>query len=439
MYSKNRTHLPILVIGAGIAGLSCAKTLQEAGKTVIVLEAQSRLGGRIFSKYINKDDCFDLGASWIHGIHHNPIWEIVEKHSINTHVLNYDLSNYIHDNRRPFSDIEQKEFLYYVQKVQNCITQMPQGSALDAVQTCLAKLDYKGNLFTQSKLKALLLSLFEYTANDPFATELESLASNYSSHEGYFEGDEVIFPEGYHQIIDILSQSLNIKTACHIKKITLNTDCVEVTDTQNITYTGSQVIVTVPLGVLKKRPYLFQPPLPKSYLNAITQIGFGSFNKVFFELEYPLPFLSHSSTKSISTFYWFEKKLFNILDLSSVYNKPIYLMLFGGKCAEFIDNATDDDVWTFISKSLPHGEDLQPHKKLITRWGIDPFSYGSFSFPTFNHKAKYIKILNTPIQDRLFFAGEHCSMNYAGTVHGSYLSGKKTAQNVLQSLSSIKK
>lgn len=45
--------LPVIVIGAGLAGLAAALTLQESGVFVKVLEASSTVGGRVQSDQIN--------------------------------------------------------------------------------------------------------------------------------------------------------------------------------------------------------------------------------------------------------------------------------------------------------------------------------------------------------------------------------------------------
>ena len=57
----------VLIIGAGAAGLGAAKEATEQGCKVTVLEARSRVGGRINTDTMGTTKV-DMGASWIHGI-----------------------------------------------------------------------------------------------------------------------------------------------------------------------------------------------------------------------------------------------------------------------------------------------------------------------------------------------------------------------------------
>ena len=61
-----------VVIGAGVAGLSAARELSAAGRDVLVLEARDRIGGRTWTVDLAGAPA-DLGASWIHGPHENPL------------------------------------------------------------------------------------------------------------------------------------------------------------------------------------------------------------------------------------------------------------------------------------------------------------------------------------------------------------------------------
>ena len=61
----------VIVVGSGIAGMAAAHDLAEHGKRVLVLEANSYIGGRTKSTPITLRDnsvfYFEEGANWIHG------------------------------------------------------------------------------------------------------------------------------------------------------------------------------------------------------------------------------------------------------------------------------------------------------------------------------------------------------------------------------------
>jgi monoamine oxidase len=54
-----------LVVGAGFAGLSAARALVGAGRTVAVLEARDRVGGRVYTKTLDDGTPVDLGGQWV--------------------------------------------------------------------------------------------------------------------------------------------------------------------------------------------------------------------------------------------------------------------------------------------------------------------------------------------------------------------------------------
>lgn len=54
----------MVVVGAGLAGLRAADLLVRAGRSVRVLEARERIGGRLLSERIGRA-VFDLGGQWI--------------------------------------------------------------------------------------------------------------------------------------------------------------------------------------------------------------------------------------------------------------------------------------------------------------------------------------------------------------------------------------
>ena len=62
-----KTDYQVIVIGAGAAGLATARSLQDAGYEVLILEARDRIGGRIQTDYSFTSHPVELGAEFIHG------------------------------------------------------------------------------------------------------------------------------------------------------------------------------------------------------------------------------------------------------------------------------------------------------------------------------------------------------------------------------------
>src|SRR5579872_5909690 len=61
----NQLHADVVVIGAGLAGLTAARILTANNVDVIVLEARNRVGGRMYTRPASDGTLLDLGAQWI--------------------------------------------------------------------------------------------------------------------------------------------------------------------------------------------------------------------------------------------------------------------------------------------------------------------------------------------------------------------------------------
>src|SRR5215469_10782803 len=85
-FDDGRTDVPggvagpverVVVVGAGIAGLTVANALAHAGVECVVLEARDRVGGRLHTVDLAGTPV-DLGGSWIHHPVGNPLREFAD-------------------------------------------------------------------------------------------------------------------------------------------------------------------------------------------------------------------------------------------------------------------------------------------------------------------------------------------------------------------------
>lgn len=65
MNTSSSTDVDVCVIGAGFAGLCAALTLKKAGKSVALLEARNRVGGRVLSIPLKEGGWIDEGGQWL--------------------------------------------------------------------------------------------------------------------------------------------------------------------------------------------------------------------------------------------------------------------------------------------------------------------------------------------------------------------------------------
>jgi monoamine oxidase len=79
----DRTYHDVVVVGAGMAGLTAARTLAEAGLKVLVVEAQDRIGGRIWTRHVG-DEAIELGAEFIHG-RPPELWALIDEAGLETY------------------------------------------------------------------------------------------------------------------------------------------------------------------------------------------------------------------------------------------------------------------------------------------------------------------------------------------------------------------
>jgi monoamine oxidase len=79
-----RSECDVCVVGAGYAGLTAARRLSQAGKSVIVLEARGRVGGRVWTQQLSDGSAVDRGGGWL-GPRHDAIFRLANEMGVTTY------------------------------------------------------------------------------------------------------------------------------------------------------------------------------------------------------------------------------------------------------------------------------------------------------------------------------------------------------------------
>ncbi|MDQ1467104.1 MAG: monoamine oxidase, partial [Actinomycetota bacterium] len=79
-----RIDADVCVVGAGYAGLTAARRLSEHAKSVVVLEARDRVGGRIWTQHLPDGAAVDRGGAWL-GPKHDAIFALAQEVGVSTY------------------------------------------------------------------------------------------------------------------------------------------------------------------------------------------------------------------------------------------------------------------------------------------------------------------------------------------------------------------
>ena len=422
------TSASVLVLGAGIAGLAAARALTEQGRSVIILEARNRVGGRMWTDS-SLGVPLDLGASWIHGVNGNPITKLAKQFGVKTVPTDDENSIMFNADGSEHSDVEWEETESLFEEIYEEVALMQEEtesdtSLQDAFDAVLSEYDLSDEQIRRLNYYAYLGTSLEYGA------DMNDLSLWEWDQDEEFGGEEVIFPGGYNQITNGLAKGLDIRLETVVKTIRYGDDGVVVETTAG-DFVADQAVVTFPLGVLKQASVKFEPPLPESKQSAIQKLAMGVLNKVY--LRFPEVFWDEN-VETISYLGDVLGEWSDWLSFVPFTGEPVLMAFHGGDKGFALENLSDDVIVAGAMKTLQvmFGESVpEPIGVLITRWGKDPFALGAYShIPPFASGEDYDALFE-PVDDKLYFAGEATSREYPSTVHGAYLSGLAAAREML--------
>ena len=411
-----------IVVGAGMAGLKAAQDLQTAGFKVLIIEARDRLGGRIWTR----DDLgvpLDMGASWIHGIRGNPISELANTLQTPTFEWDYEngqLTNLSRENGpilETLLDQVERGLTRAYQRLEATDFDVTIGDVVEAARQAGA---FKG--FNRQEIDFAVQMIIELE----MAADRDQVSAIGADEGDLFSGPDVLLNEGYRVLIEHLANGLDVHLSERVTEIDYGGKRV-VLGTDKDAYSADFVVLTVPLGVLKKQDIRLQPDLSEAKQAALNGLEMGLLNKLFLRFEEAFwppeinSFMRIAQTGSSWT-SWF--------NLTLMHDAPILFALNSGRTAKQLEALEDAELIAQAMASLREifGPDIpEPSAAMITRWASDPYAYGSYSYCPPGSDPALREALTEPLKELLFFAGEATSSLYPATVHGAFLSGQAAA------------
>ena len=417
----------VLVIGAGIAGLSAAWHLREAGVAATVLEARDRIGGRVWTDRDFAGFPVEFGAELIHG--KSPevnTWEWVEKLGLRTWHWNKIDDSMIRTEdgdwltmgearaRSPELDVTRSWELGDV----------PEPEDDEDLGAYLKRIG-----FNRTQLRYVQRSFANAEGESMGRLNAKAHAHLFKDSDGEDDASDFRIFNGYDAYYTRLADGLDIRLNCQVAEIDWSSG-VRVTNAAGDVYRADAAVVTLPLGVLQSSRIAFKPPLPPAKQDALAGLKMGPVMKMVYLFE------RHILDPSIGAIY-------------ARGNPPMWWSPSLGRLGSPV-------VWTafftgdYARELLPLGEaaalqrgletlreevdqpDLQFIKARWINWPEDEFALGGYSVCLPGHYDARAKLAQpTP---PLYWAGEASAPHHlTAMVHGAYFTGQRAACEILES------
>lgn len=409
----------VAIVGAGIAGLRAAQTLRAAGKSVIVVEAANRIGGRAFTEASSLGQPFDHGCSWINA-DDNPFLKIskslgfeVMRHSGAGEALYVDGKLANTDQRASYNkawgDIERAfERAGTAGKDIAASEIVPDDLEFGAtVQTWIGAMDHAVDFQDLS-----VLDYWEAAESYPSFTVREGLGAVVSQ----FGADVPVSLDTRVTAIDWSGKGVTVQT----DKGAIN---------------AKVCIITVSTGVLASERIRFSPELPLETQTAISDLPMGLLCKIGLQFDgarfgfVPNHWLTHHIAEDSPGNGCF------FLTWPFAYDHCVGFV--GGKFGWALSQAGTDATIDYALEKLVSvaGSDVRKHfvRGVMSSWADNPNTLGAYASARPGRYAARSE-LEQPVADRLFFAGEAVAGAYAALCSGAYFSGEAQARRAMKVL-----
>ncbi|WP_041577554.1 flavin monoamine oxidase family protein [Bdellovibrio bacteriovorus] len=425
----------VIIVGAGAAGLSCARELRQQNIPFVILEARDRVGGRAWS-HPSASPLIEYGAEFIHGAH-KEIFDLLTPQG-GSFIEVTDHRHQIHKKRI----LEKPRFWEEMDKVSSHLRKE-------------RKRDRTGQEFINSHTfespfqKQNFISYVEgfLAADLNFVGEKYLAESEQVDEPQLKEKTEFRPQQGYSFIIENLKkqavqESSSLLLGRVVQKLCHTPESIEIHGYHRLSKRRFKlqapiVVITLPLGVVKK--LVVDPPLP-SLQKALDVLHCGHIQRITFEFKTRFwenltdrgaGFL-HADPRIDFPTWWTQLPVHNNLLVAWQGGPRAYEMSFwkeSGRVAAALKSLA------FITRRTSTFINAQYSRHFTHNWSADPFSLGAYSYIGLQ-KENTPHSLHLPFAQKIIIAGEATARPAdQGTVHGALQSGQRAARQAIELLS----
>ncbi len=409
----------VVIIGAGIAGITAAKDLEKAGISFIVVEARDRIGGRAYTETSTFGVPYDHGCAWVHSADKNPLTKLIKRAGYET--LDEGKSQpWMYYGGEEISDTEYQRAEAAIERLEKRVDNYDVEDYDDKSARALSKPKNKWD-----DLAHLIMGEYEAgigtnkLSTQDFQTQIGT-------------GKELLVPNGMAAGIFKALGPVPVKLNTNVRKIKWGGKNV-IVETNNGNLTAKAVIITVPTEIIADGTIKFAPALPSWKMSAFHDCPMGVLDKI--ALQFHPSFNDFLNEGNTTTAYINHQGVWQD-HLLRPFGQPIDIAFTGGQ--QSLDLALEaNPQQAAIDYALSalvdvFGSEIRPkfQKGHFTNWSADPLARGAYSYAKVGkHKSR--RKIAKPISNRLFFAGEVCVPKWATQATAAYISGQNAAKQAI--------
>ena len=412
--------LDLLVVGAGAAGIAAAREALSLGLSVRVLEARERVGGRAVTDN-SLGAPMDLGATWLHAAHANPLVPLAEAAGLLLFDHDSVRSSRVWMGDRWASEAEMAEYEAAERAWHEAVVLAASRPGNAERGISLAEAAPSGGFWdaTLTHWEGPVIAAAEAAEVD-LADYLTTLLS----------GTNLLPREGCGHLLSVLAAGLPITLGAPVARLDWGGRRVRAEGPFGAVEARAAV-VTVSTGVLAGGGIVFSPELPAEAMGAAHDLPMGLLSKVGLRA-------AGEDRLDVPAFGGLERRLEPGERAMTFVCWPFgrdHIQGFAGgalawEAARSGEEALVDLVFSELRRIYGARADraLRRRDAVVSAWGTDPYARGAYSVAR-PGRGGARAALSAPLGGgRLMLAGEACHATLAGTLAGAWLSGQGAAR-----------